>query len=172
VALIIDGHNLIGRLPGIALSDANDEQALVELLRRYRAHTRQAIIVVFDHGAPAGAAPALSSSGIQVLFARAGHTADALILERLRQERRPQQWTVVTADRELANRARSLRAIVLPPEEFSKRLQTPALQRRTGPHPGSTNPTNDKPNVPGDVDYWLKLFQASAEERKKRRRGG
>jgi len=33
--LLIDGHNLIGQIPDISLSDPDDEAKLVLLLRRY-----------------------------------------------------------------------------------------------------------------------------------------
>lgn len=166
---IIDGHNLIGRLPDLSLADTNDEQALVERLRRYHARTQQAIVVVFDRAAPAGSAPNLSGGGVEVVFARAGHTADALILERLRRERQPASWMVVTADRDLAVQARALRARTLSPEDFSHRLASPpapcAAQRRK-----ADAPLDEKPITPGDVNEWLRLFGASAPSRKKKGR--
>jgi uncharacterized protein len=167
--LLIDGHNLIGRLPGISLADANDEQALVERLRRYHARTSQTIVVVFDRAAPAGSAPALTGGGVEVAFARTGHTADALILERLRRERQPASWTVVTADRELAVQARTLRAQTLSPEDFSRRLAAPVAPRAARRRKVVTS--DEKPTVPGDVEEWLKLFGASDSPRKKKGRG-
>jgi len=167
--LIIDGHNLIGHLSDLSLADADDEQALVERLRRYRAHTRQGIVVVFDRGAPAGSAPSLSGGGVEVVFARVGHTADALILERLRRERHPQSWTVVTADRDLAAQARGLRAHVLAPEDFIRRLAAPRRappplkQRQQGGEAG------EKPSAVGDVEEWMRLFGAARSLRPRRR---
>jgi predicted RNA-binding protein with PIN domain len=164
--LIIDGHNLIGRLPDVSLADANDEQALVERLRRYRARTGQTLVVVFDHAAPVGSAPALTGGGVEVLFARAGHTADALILERLRGQRTPQEWTVVTADRELAAQARGLRVRTLSPEDFIRRLAAPPVPRAARRRRIVTS-ADDKPSSPGDVDEWLRLFGASGVPHKK-----
>ena len=37
--VLIDGHNLIAKLPGIHLDDPDDEERLVERLRRYQART-------------------------------------------------------------------------------------------------------------------------------------
>ena len=45
--LLIDGHNLIAKLPSISLDDPHDETQLVELLRRYRARTGKRIQVIF-----------------------------------------------------------------------------------------------------------------------------
>jgi hypothetical protein len=64
--------------------------------------------VVFD-GAPAGSAGRsreLSGTGVDVVFARAGRTADAIIKERVRAARNPGQVTVVTSDADVARVAR------------------------------------------------------------------
>ena len=37
--ILIDGHNLIGQMPGLSLEDPHDEEMLVTLLRSYRART-------------------------------------------------------------------------------------------------------------------------------------
>lgn len=163
--LLIDGHNLIGHLPDLSLEDADDEQALVERLRRYRARTRQRIVVVFDRGAPTSSAPSLSGGGVEVVFARAGHSADALILERLDRERHPQSWTVVTADRALAAQARALRAHVLDPADFIRRL-TPPRPTSVGPRKASAD-EDEKPLSAGNVEEWLRLFRAARALRRR-----
>jgi uncharacterized protein len=49
--LLIDGHNLISQIPGLSLSDPDDEGDLVMLLRRYTTARRgRKVVVVFDHG--------------------------------------------------------------------------------------------------------------------------
>ncbi len=45
--LLIDGHNLIGRLPDLRLDDPDDEAKLVARLRTYCARTRKRITAVF-----------------------------------------------------------------------------------------------------------------------------
>ena len=52
--ILIDGHNLIGRLPDLRLDDPDDEAKLVLRLRAYAARTRKRITVVFDQGLPGG----------------------------------------------------------------------------------------------------------------------
>ena len=52
--ILIDGHNLIGRLPAISLQDPDDEDKLVRLLKSYQARTGKSLTVVFDAG-PASA---------------------------------------------------------------------------------------------------------------------
>jgi len=48
--ILIDGHNLIGRMPVLSLADPDDERQLVTLLLAYRARTKKAVTVVFDPG--------------------------------------------------------------------------------------------------------------------------
>ena len=161
MSLLIDGHNLIGYLPNISLADPDDEAQLVMRLRRYRAHTRQPIVVVFDKGAVTGSAPGLSGNGIKVIFARAGRSADALIIERLRKSKNPRDWTVVTGDRALAASARSLGARVTTPAEFAPRLSGPPRARRGQRRPQDDAEALEKPTQVDDVDEWLKLFEAT-----------
>jgi hypothetical protein len=51
---IIDGHNLIAKIPGLDLSMLDDEQRLIELLNRYGQHSRGRIEVYQEimDGAP------------------------------------------------------------------------------------------------------------------------
>ena len=50
---IIDGHNLIAKLPGLDLSMPDDEQRLIEVLMRFGRAGSHRIEVYFD-AAPAG----------------------------------------------------------------------------------------------------------------------
>lgn len=169
MALLIDGHNLIGFLPHISLEEPDDEAQLVSRLRRYRAHSRQAIVVVFDKAALPGSAPDLSGNGVQVIFARVGRSADALILERLRKSKRPREWTVVTGDHALADSARALGAEILSPAEFAPRLSGPPRARGRRP-PQDEAEALEKPTQVDDVEEWLTLFEAKRRIGKKKRR--
>jgi predicted RNA-binding protein with PIN domain len=113
MAYIIDGHNLIGVLPDISLSQPDDEARLVDRLLSYRAAVGRDIVVFFDgsrYGAPTGVArgAAHSSSGIQIRYAAAGQSADDAIVDFLRGCRNPGQYAIVTNDHELMNRVRNL----------------------------------------------------------------
>ena len=48
---IIDGHNLVPKIPGLKLSDPEDEKALIDLLIPFLRMTRSRAKVFFDHGA-------------------------------------------------------------------------------------------------------------------------
>ena len=152
--LLIDGHNLVGRLPGLKLSDPDDEAKLVSLLKRYRARHKRAIVVVFDGALAGGRSRDLSSAGVEVIFARAGRTADGVIKERLRATRAPQHITVVTSDNDVARVARACRAgAVLAAEDFAA-----SLLRELEPGEDVTR-VRDVALGPDEVAEWEELFR-------------
>jgi len=146
--LLIDGHNLIGRLPDLRLDDPDDEAKLVARLRTYAARTRKRVTVVFDRGLPGGHSRELSGGGVNVVFAAGGRTADGILGERIRRARDPRGLTVVTSDHEVIAAAQARGAQVVRSEEFVARLSTPrpAVVER------------DAVLSPQEVDEWLKLF--------------
>ena len=80
---LIDGHNLIGQTPGLRLSDPDDEQQLIEMLRAYLVRLGKKGTVVFDKGLP-GDASHWSNSVLEVRLAPHPKTADDVIRSRLR----------------------------------------------------------------------------------------
>ncbi len=150
--LLIDGHNLIAKLPGISLADPYDEAKLVERLRRYRAHTGKRIVVVFDNGVPAGWSADLSGGGITVVFAAPGRTADKIIIERIRRSRNPRALTVVSSDHEVTAAAQERGARAISAESFAEILSTPC------------SGGDDRAEVklsPAEVEEWLHIFGAN-----------
>ncbi|RKY62555.1 MAG: hypothetical protein DRP95_01305 [Candidatus Latescibacterota bacterium] len=144
--ILIDGHNLIGRLPGLSLEDPDDEEKLLRLLSRYRGRMKGRIFVAFDPGV--GVGPSLRSiGGIQVAYARNGSTADSLILERISRMRNPQEALVISSDRGLGAQARALGARVMSAEEFAEKFLT-----------SPQKPPPEKPDGPVDVEEWLEIF--------------
>jgi uncharacterized protein len=124
VPLLVDGHNLIGQIPGIKLSDADDEGALVMLLRRYSTAKRgRQVVVVFDHGVY-GHPQKLDGYGITCHFARSPQDADAQLIKRLRALKRPRDWTLVTSDREVVRVAEERGVKVMRSQEFARQLLT------------------------------------------------
>jgi len=126
---IIDGHNLIGVLPDIQLGQPDDESRLLDRLRAFRAHKGgRSLIVFFDSSplapdtTPATRPDALSGPGIEVRFARPGQSADDAIVAFLAQNGQPGHYAVVTNDRDLAVRARSLGASVVSADDFAGRI--------------------------------------------------
>jgi len=146
--LLVDGHNLIGRTPGLSLSD--EEEGREQVLRRLGARAgRGRVVVVFDGNRP-GTAKQDRFGGVEVVFSPQGRTADEELIARL-QSSEPRGTTVVTSDRALAQQARWLGARVLSCEEF--------LAGREGGRRASMSPTPE-PAVPEEeVEAWLRAFK-------------
>jgi predicted RNA-binding protein with PIN domain len=163
MAYIIDGHNLIGVLPDISLSQPDDEARLVDRLLSYRAAAGRDIVVFFD-GSRYGAAPAShksaphSSAGIVIRYAAAGQTADDAIVDFLRGCKQPGQYAVVTNDHGLISRVRALGASVLPANQFSAQL----TRRKQKPRPANVLEQAPAPNprAPGFADLYDQFLAA------------
>jgi len=150
--LLIDGHNLIGRMPGLSLADPDDEEKLVALLRPYAARRRAHVVVVFDSGQPGGRSAQLSSGGIEAIFAGSHTNADRVLIERIRSLKHPQDWALVSSDRAIQAEANRRRVRVLEAAEFARTLAPPSSDK------GQPEP-DKKPEAEGDIDEWLRLFR-------------
>lgn len=163
MAYIIDGHNLIGVLPDISLSQPDDEARLVDRLLSYRAAAGKDILVFFD-GSRYGGEPGShkgaphSGAGIEIRYAAAGQTADDAIVEFLRGCKRPGQFAVVTNDHGLIARVRGLGASVLPANQFSAQL----TRRKPKPRPSTVLEQAPAPNprAPGFADLYDQFLAA------------
>jgi hypothetical protein len=150
---LIDGHNLIGKLPDISLDDPNDEAKLVQKLAGFAARTRKRCIVVFDNGLPGGYST-LSTHSVKVIFAASQRTnADRIMLERIRNTRDCANWTVISSDNEVLRAASQAGMQTMRSAAFATRLQKRERVRR--------DPRDESANVyvsPQEVDEWLKIF--------------
>jgi hypothetical protein len=156
---LIDGHNLIPKIPGLSLQEADDEMRLVDLLQDFCRRERKQVEVYFDN-APAGQMRARSYGQVVAHFVRAGVTADAAIRARLqRLGNAARNWTVVSSDRQVQAAARAARAAYISAEAFTALLLR--TQRESPAEPG-------KPDAPtlsaGEVDEWLDLFGSGKKE--------
>lgn len=149
--ILVDGHNLIGRLAMISLQDPDDEEELVRLLRSYQARTGKAIVVIFDPGGESVLPRSRRFGGVQVQFAPRGSDADTLIIGRVRQSRDPGSCLVVTSDQDLANTVMRYGARVKSAEDFSTEL---AGLREIASEDGDAKLSAD------EVKAWLSLFGA------------
>jgi predicted RNA-binding protein with PIN domain len=147
--LLIDGHNLIGKLAGLHLDDPDDEAKLVSLLRAYCARENKRATVVFDHGLPGGWSEALSGGGVRVIFASAGRNADGILCERIREARDPRGLIVVSSDREVVAAAKAGKVRVMRAEVFAARLgmSTKTIQEE-----------HDVQVSPKEVEEWMQIF--------------
>lgn len=147
--LLIDGHNLIGKLDDLRLDDPDDEARLTARLRSYGARAGKRVTVVFDHGLPGGRSE-LSGRGVEVVFASTGRTADGILRERLRRARDPRGLTVVSSDREVIAAAQERGARVIRSEEFAAQLSTPQ----------TIADEQDVHLSEEQVEEWLEVFES------------
>jgi predicted RNA-binding protein with PIN domain len=157
--IIIDGHNLIPRIPGLSLQSVNDETQLIEMLQEYCRKSRKKIEVFFDN-APPGTPRARTYTNLTARFIREGMTADHAIrgkLKRLGREAR--NWTVVSSDHEVQSAARAARATVVSSDDFARRL----LQTLAGSPVEGENP--ERPLSEEELDDWLTLFGEEGENK-------
>lgn len=124
---LIDGHNLIAHLPDIDLADEHDEAQLVIKLKGFAARTRKKCIVVFDQGLPGGTS-SLSNHSILVLFAASQRTtADAILMERIRELADAVNWTVVSSDNQVLEAGRLAGAKTMRCSVFANLLNQPKI---------------------------------------------
>ena len=150
---LIDGHNLIPKVPGLSLRAIDDEMQLVLLLQEFCRRQRKKVEVYFDNGPPGQ--PRLRKYGtVAVRFTRAGTTADEAIARRLqRLGGAARNWTVVSSDLQVQSFARQARARVLSSEAFA-RLLSDALDEEPGEAEEGVEPKLSAE----EIQRWLKIF--------------
>ncbi len=148
---IIDGHNLIPKVPGINLSDLDDEQALIAWLQEAARVMQDSIDVYFDQ-APAGYPVRRGYGRVTAYFIRKGATADQAIWSRLEKDGvRSKEYSVVSSDHLVQQGARKMHARVVSSEEFVA-LVTDKLAKGQMRH--QTDPLIDE----SELAEWLRLF--------------
>ena len=155
---LIDGHNLIGKMPDIDLDDPDDEVKLILRLRSWSARGRKRkVTVIFDRGLPGGVEKGLSSGQVKVIFAPAGRSADSLLISRISKVKNPAEYTLVSSDQRIIRLAEARRMIVCRSETFAARMN----QEREQSMGSSTAETGDDPQMSVDeVEMWLEMFTA------------
>lgn len=149
---LIDGHNLIPKVPGINLGDLDDEIRLVQLLQEFCRIKQKRVEVFFDNAPPGGSSTRTFGS-VVARFIRQGKTADRAIQEKLsRLGGEARNWTVVSSDREVQANARAARAKILRSEVFAQELES----IRTG-SPQDISEEELAVNSQS-VEEWMKIF--------------
>lgn len=144
ITLILDGYNVIGRVPELNRRwDRNPQaarEALVALCQGYRSRRKdvERLYVVFDGKAAYAHLLPGTSGGVSVCFTQ-GEEADAYILQMIEAEGSRRAFAVVSEDRDLIQKAKMLGARILSVKEFFERTQ-PSQGRRT-----ASRESEDKP---------------------------
>ncbi len=151
--ILIDGHNLIGKLRGFSLADMDDEARLITLLQAYCRTSRNPVEVFFDK-APSGSSGKRTHGQVLAHFIRAGKTADDAIIARLKQlGKAARNCCVISSDRMVQQAARAVHARVQTSEAFGRQLQAA---------PTTTDEENDPTDrllSADEVAEWEQLFR-------------
>jgi len=151
---LVDGHNLIPKLPGMHLSDLDDENQLIELLGEFCRIHRKQVEVYFDNSPPGGIR-ARSYGAVLARFIRQGTPADVAIKSKLiKLGRVARNWTVVSSDQAVSNAARAAHARSLSSEAFALTL----LQLSESDKQRDIGENEDAQVNSTDIDSWLELF--------------
>lgn len=148
---IIDGHNLVPKIPGLKLSDPEDEKALIDLLIPFLRMTRSRAKVFFDHGAE-GQSGDRNFGLVKATFMPAGKSADQGIIDyihKLGGEAR--NHNLVSSDRMIHAAARAHYVPVIKSEEFAARLV-----EKLAENPETTQAFDGL--TVGEVEEWEALF--------------
>ena len=150
---LIDGHNLIPKIPGLSLQDFDDEEQLVGRLQQFSRLRRKQVEVYFDR-APVGFHGQRAFGQVKAHFVRQGITADQAIQARLKQlGKAAKNYIVVSSDHQVQAFARSVHAQVVPSEVFARELISLAGENR------GSNPPPDQPLSEQEVAEWEEFFR-------------
>lgn len=149
---LIDGHNLIPKLPGMSLQDVDDEEKLITWLQRFSRLRRKQVEVYFDR-APLGYHGQRTYGLVKAHFVRQGLTADQAIQARLSQAgKAAKNYIVVSSDRQVQASARGAQAAFMSSEEFAGDLMNLPEEK------GTVDPSQGRPMSEQEVADWVEFF--------------
>jgi predicted RNA-binding protein with PIN domain len=155
---LIDGHNLIPKIPGMNLDQMDDETDLIGILQSFCAAKQKDAVVFFD-GAPPGYDGTRSYGRVTAVFVRQGKTADSAIREYLHQlGKAAKNWVVVTSDRQILSEARTMGAGMLSSTAFSQQIVTASGACPKGKKGTEAMLSED------ELKDWMDLFGLKSDE--------
>jgi predicted RNA-binding protein with PIN domain len=165
---LIDGHNLIAKIPDIWLGEARDEFELALRLKSWAsANRKRRVTVLFDKGMPGGMARMLSNRDVTIIFAPQGQTADALLIARIKQVKHPPAYTLVSSDQEIIAAANKRKMGHIRSEDFVGELgYDERLIVHSEPEAAAEKPDVDSQSE-SEIAEWLDIF-GPVPERPKR----
>ena len=151
--IVIDGHNLIPKIPGINLSDENDEQKLLELVQEYCRLAGKQAELFFD-GAPTSENRIRKSGSVSPHYVKKGYTADNAIVDWLRKAgKEAKNLTVVSSDHRVQTESRALGAEIMTSDAFAIEI------RRELSSPKATQAIKEKKLSESEIDEWMERFE-------------
>jgi predicted RNA-binding protein with PIN domain len=164
---LVDGYNAIRRIPNLKVAEqkgglAAGRRALVASILASGILRNERVVIVFDGAADSGPPEPAPHRMLVIRYSSNPESADdsiVALLENAKTKGPLEALTVVTADRDLAFRAKGLGAAVVSPESWAP------LQPARRPKPReSLSTSSEKPAATAsDVRYWLEVFGKSEE---------
>lgn len=159
--LILDCYNVLHATMPPSLAGL-DEAGLCRVLSRSR-WAGEAVALVCD-GLPKALRRIESPvSGVEIVYAGHGRSADDLIIAMIDADTAPRRLVVVSSDRQIQKAARRRRAIALSSDRFIATLAADGPLPRTG-DAGGARPSDDKPDArhmdDDELARWLRTFDA------------
>ena len=156
---LIDGYNLFFRIATEIDPLEKNRTLIIAFINQHIAKTRLTVTVIFDSQTEhASLFPSRHSlSSLEVVYSPKNQTADDYILEYLEARKHPQQFTVITSDKALANKARELHAKTLSIEKFISWLEKKEL---TIPHE-----TKQEKETKAEFKRLLDIFEKKLGEK-------
>jgi predicted RNA-binding protein with PIN domain len=146
--ILVDGNNLLHRLPPGQRSRTALRQLTLDLVRRESVR----VSLVFD-GPPPPGSPARESLGRLTIVYSGSASADDAIVRSLPSGRPARRWVVVTNDRELAARVKAIGATVRSLEHWRHKLLAAPADK------------DDRDGLSAaEVSEWAAFFAAGRED--------
>ena len=147
---LVDGNNLAHAL-GLSNEGLADRESCAQAVATFCRVQGAKATLVFDGPASQGRKAAHLTNLVRIRFSEA-RSADDVILRLLVDSRTPRDFTVVTSDKSLGDRARHKGATVEKAHEFARRMGRPA--KAAGPSSGKPS----RKETPAQIDAWLAVF--------------
>ena len=131
--LLIDGHNLIGQMRDLSLSDPNDKDQLIGRLQALADRAKKRMTVVFDPN-PLDNTPRIGHGksqhgALSVIYAPPGRKADDMIRTLVGDTRDRQGLTVITSDAAVADFTHRCGVRVQSSQDFIRWMQAQSSGR-------------------------------------------
>lgn len=171
---ILDGYNLLFRL----IKNRNDLESarkyFISQLDKKAGLLKLDITVVFDGRFQEGEGTRSHYKNLEILYSSHGETADELILAELASSPNVRHEIVVTSDRDLAWRAKRMKARTESSQHFYKWLNLRYEKKQIKKPPSrkkTASPSNPSPKTPKPkdelLDHYLKQFEERLKEEEK-----
>lgn len=156
---LIDGHNLIPKIPNLSLESLDDEIDLVIMLQEFCQRRQKQVEVFFDN-APPGQPRTRNFGNVIARFVASPLSADQAIHSKLiRLGASARNWTVVSSDHAVQSYGRAAKAAIITSEAFARQLITTL----NNPSAKEIN-LKAAPLSESEIDEWMDIFSKKSKK--------